>query len=64
MIPNDERTAPPFPLFFALNMFINTSAGDCYTLAEYTAWLNEAGFSKIETADIASHSPLIIGVKE
>jgi ubiquinone/menaquinone biosynthesis C-methylase UbiE len=64
MIPNDERTAPPFPLFFALNMFINTSVGDCYTLAEYTAWLNEAGFSKIETADIASHSPLIIGVKE
>ncbi len=64
MIPNDERTAPPFPLFFALNMFINTSIGDCYTLSEYTAWLNKAGFSKIETADIASHSPLIIGIKE
>jgi len=63
MIPNDERTAPPYPLLFALNMFINTSVGDCYTLAEYTDWLNEAGFSKIETADIASHSPLIIGTK-
>lgn len=63
MIPNDERTAPPFPLFFALNMYINTSIGDTYTLAEYTEWLNEAGFTKIETADIASHSPLIIGVK-
>ena len=64
MIPNDERTAPPFPLFFALNMFIHTSVGDTYTLAEYTEWLKEAGFTKIETADIASHSPLIIGVKE
>ena len=64
MIPNDERTAPPFPLFFAINMLINTTDGDCYTLAEYTAWLNEAGFTKIETADIASHSPIIIGVKE
>lgn len=64
MIPNDERTAPPFPLFFALNMYINTTIGDTYTLAEYTEWLNEAGFTKVETADIASHSPLIIGVKE
>lgn len=64
MIPNDERTAPPFPLFFAINMFINTAVGDCYTLAEYTEWLNDAGFAKVETADIASHSPLVIGIKE
>lgn len=64
MIPNDERTAPPFPVFFALNMLINTEEGGTYTLAEYTDWLTDAGFARVETADIGSHSPLIIGVKE
>ena len=64
MIPNDERTGPPFALIFALNMLINTEVGDTYTLAEYTAWLNDAGFRRVETADIGSHSPLIVGIKD
>ena len=64
MIPNDERTGPPFALIFAINMLVNTEVGDTYTLAEYTAWLSQAGFAKVETADIGSHSPLIIGIKQ
>lgn len=64
MVPNDERTGPPFPLFFALNMLLNTQQGGTYTLAEYTEWLNGAGFKRVETADIQSHSPLIIAYKE
>ena len=64
MIPNNERTGPPFALFFALNMLVNTQMGGTYTLAEYTQWLNDAGFKRIETADIQSHSPLIIGFKD
>ena len=64
MIPNNERTGPPFALFFALNMLVNTKMGGTYTLAEYTQWLNDAGFKRIETADIQSHSPLIIGFKD
>jgi ubiquinone/menaquinone biosynthesis C-methylase UbiE len=64
MIPNDERTGPPFALLFALNMLINTEEGGTYTLAEYKEWLNEAGFRRVETADIGSHSPLIIGFKD
>ncbi len=64
MIPNDQRTGPPYPLIFAVNMLVNTEFGDSYTLAEYRAWLNEAGFARVETADIQLHSPLIIGTKE
>ncbi|HEX8143007.1 MAG TPA: methyltransferase [Pyrinomonadaceae bacterium] len=64
MIPNDERTGPPFALFFALNMLLNTEVGGTYTLAEYTDWLTDAGFARVETADIGSHSPLIIAHKE
>lgn len=62
-VPNEDRTGPPFPVFFALNMLLNTEEGDTYTLAEFTHWLQEAGFARVSTADIASHSPLIIGVK-
>ncbi len=64
MIPNDTRTGPPFPVFFALNMLLNTRLGNTYTLAEYAEWLLDAGFERVETADIRSHSPLIIGYKK
>jgi ubiquinone/menaquinone biosynthesis C-methylase UbiE len=64
MVPNDERTGPPFPVLFALNMLLHTEEGDVYTLAEYTRWLKEAGFAQVKTADIGSHSPLVIGVKK
>ena len=64
MIPDDARTAPPYPLIFAINMLVNTELGDTYTLAEYTEWLNEAGFPRVETADIGSHSPAIIGHRD
>jgi ubiquinone/menaquinone biosynthesis C-methylase UbiE len=63
MVPNDERTGPPFPLFFALNMLVLTSEGDTYTLAEYTRWLNEAGFARVETVDIGTHSPAIVAAR-
>jgi hypothetical protein len=45
-------------------MLINTETGDTYTLAENTRWLNDAGFARVETADIGSHSPAVIGYKE
>lgn len=63
MIPNEERTAPPFALLFAVNMLLNTETGDTYTLKEYAAWLKEAGFGSVETVDIHSHSPLIVATR-
>lgn len=63
MIPDDARTGPPFPIFFALNMLLNTEDGDTYTIPEYTGWLHDAGFPEVSAADIGSHSPLIVGIK-
>ncbi|HWF98193.1 MAG TPA: methyltransferase [Steroidobacteraceae bacterium] len=60
MIPNDERTGPPYPLIFALNMLLNTEAGDTYTRAQYADWLAAAGFDPPESADIGSHSPMLV----
>ncbi len=64
MVPNDERTGPPYPLAFALTMLLHTERGDVYTLAQYTAWLKAAGFARVETADIGAHSPLVIGIRD
>jgi len=63
ILPNEERTGPPWAVVFALNMLVNTSDGDTYTLDEYRGWLTDAGFARVETAEIGSHSPLVVGVK-
>ena len=63
MLPNEERTGPPFPVMFAVNMFLH-GEGDTYTFGEYRAWLREAGFSGVEAYDThRSHSPVIIAAK-
>jgi 2-polyprenyl-3-methyl-5-hydroxy-6-metoxy-1,4-benzoquinol methylase len=60
MLPNEARTGPPFPVMFAINMFLH-GAGDTYTFGEYRGWLREAGFAGIEAYDThRSHSPVII----
>lgn len=65
---DEDRTGPPPAVFFALNMLVNTECGDTYTLSEYRAWLHDAGFVSVQTADIGSQlgviSPAIIGTKE
>jgi len=56
MIPNDERSGPPFPLIFALNMLVHTEGGNTYTFSEYKSWLIEAGFSNVEIGDFGDRS--------
>jgi ubiquinone/menaquinone biosynthesis C-methylase UbiE len=64
LMPNNERTAPPGPLLFALRMLLHTAEGDAYTPAEYTRWLESVGFTDITvTPDIGTDVPLIVGVK-
>jgi ubiquinone/menaquinone biosynthesis C-methylase UbiE len=60
MIPNDDRTGPPFPVFFAVNMYLLTG-GDTYPFRDYAAWLTETGFARPRTFDThRSHSPLVL----
>jgi len=63
MVPNDERTGPPFPLLFALNTLVHSTEGDTFTLAEYMEWLKEAGFNTVETVEIGGSSPAIVAGK-
>jgi ubiquinone/menaquinone biosynthesis C-methylase UbiE len=63
MVPNDERTGPPFPVLFAVNMFV-MGGEDTYTLSEYREWLDETRFRAVEAFDTTrSHSPVIIATK-
>lgn len=63
MIPDDDRCCTVFPLLFAVNMLINSTEGNTFTMAEYREWLKEAGFKNVTTIDAPGPSPLIIASK-
>jgi 3-hydroxy-5-methyl-1-naphthoate 3-O-methyltransferase len=48
IVPDDDRTGPPFAVAFAAAMVVNTAGGDAHTGAQYRAWLAEAGFASIQ----------------
>jgi len=63
MVPNEERTGPPFPVLFAVNMFV-MGGEDTYPMSEYRQWLGEAGYREVEAFDTKrSHSPVIIAAR-
>jgi ubiquinone/menaquinone biosynthesis C-methylase UbiE len=63
MLPNEARTGPPFPVLFAVNMFV-MGGEDTYPLSEYRKWLADAHYRDAEVFDTKrSHSPVIIASK-
>jgi SAM-dependent methyltransferase len=63
MIPNEERSGPPLPLLFSLNMLLHTEEGDVFTLQEYRRWLKQIGFQSTTTLTVPAPSPLILAKK-
>lgn len=62
-VPNDDRTGPPMPLIFAVNMLLHTEAGDTFTFAEIAGWLREAGFANPRLLDAPAPSPLVLATR-
>lgn len=60
---NDDRTGPPMGLLFAVNMLVNTTAGDTFSFKEISGWLREAGFRNPRLLDVPAVSPLILATK-
>ncbi len=60
MIPDPERTGPLLPVIFALNLLLHTEQGDAYTLGQYRAWLEAAGFEPPATIEIGWASPALL----
>lgn len=64
LLVNDEKTGPAPAALMSLNMLIETE-GRNYTPAEYSAWLEQAGFRHIETIwfDAPAANGAVIGRK-
>ncbi len=61
---NEERTVPAGGAFFALNMLVNTQAGDTYTKREIFSWLESAGIQKISMKETNHITAQIAGRKD
>jgi SAM-dependent methyltransferase len=62
-MPDDDRTGPPTPLIFAVNMLLHTEAGDTFTFAEMAEWLREAGFANPRLLAAPAPSPLLLATR-
>ena len=60
---DDARTGPPVALIFAVNMLVNTDAGDTWSFGEISGWLRDAGFRDPRTIEAPGPSPLILATK-
>ena len=65
LLVNDEKTGPAPAALMSFNMLIETEGGRNYTPAEYSAWLEEAGFRHVETVwfDAPAVNGAVIGRK-
>lgn len=59
----DSRIKPARGALFALNMLVNTMAGDTYTEKEIKEWLELAGIRFEEKIDIEDEDTILIGRK-
>jgi len=57
---DESGTSPAWTAVFAVHILVNTEKGRCYTMAEATQWLKDAGFASIDELD---QSTLVQGVK-
>jgi SAM-dependent methyltransferase len=62
-VPDNDRRGPLMPLLFAVNMLVNTEAGNTYTFDEISRWLAEAGFVDARQLPVPAVSPLILATK-
>jgi SAM-dependent methyltransferase len=62
-LPDADRSGPPMPLLFALNMLVHTSEGDVWPFEEYRGWLEAAGFRNATLLPAPSVSPLIVATR-
>jgi hypothetical protein len=57
---NEDRSGPPQAVLFALNMLVNTNAGDTYSEGEIRAWLKTAGLPAVERFELDSRSSVLV----
>lgn len=63
LFPNEERTGPPRAVLFALNMLINTSEGDVFSVSEYNQWFKDAGLSEGTLVQLGPTTTALLAAK-
>lgn len=66
-MPNESRTGPVFPLLFAINMFLQTTEGCVFSVAELEKLLNANGFDKVSRLNLPAYkdeSPVVVAVRK
>jgi len=58
-----DRRGPMSGLIFAVNMLVNTEAGDTYSFDEIAGWLTEAGFVNPRQLPAPGPAPLILATR-
>ena len=58
-----DRSGPPLGLLFAVNMLVNTKAGDTFSFKEISGWLRAAGFKNPRLLEVPAVSPLVLATK-
>jgi precorrin-6B methylase 2 len=58
-----DRRGPMSGLIFAVNMLVNTTAGNTYSFEEIAGWLTEAGFTDPRQLPAPGPSPLILATR-
>jgi ubiquinone/menaquinone biosynthesis C-methylase UbiE len=61
--PEPDRRGGAPALLFALNMLVRTTEGDVWTVPEYTAWLEAAGFTEVRTLPTPGPDPLLLATR-
>ncbi|MBW4022254.1 MAG: methyltransferase [Proteobacteria bacterium] len=60
---DEDRRGPVSGLIFAVNMLVNTEAGNTYSFTEIAGWLTEAGFTDPRQLAAPGPSPLILATR-
>lgn len=60
---DEGRTGPPQAVIFALNMLVNTEAGDTYAEAEIRGWMEAASLADVERRDTDFETTLMTGTR-
>lgn len=60
---DSERVSPAGSALFAVNMLVNTDAGDCYTTEEIAGWMDAAGLRFDGVLGLTEQSSLFVGRK-
>ncbi len=63
-IMNDARTKPPAGAMFAINMLVNTTGGDTYTMKEVKDTLEETGFIGVKLVRIGERMDCLVEARK